>query len=114
MTKSKSVRVSVTSRATSWGRRGLMRSLLSNSALHVNDNANGPPTPPDELVPTTLKMNALRAPSLLPPAKAPACSLANHALQRTAPHVTAPASATAFPPTVQVPRRAPWSLSLGR
>jgi hypothetical protein len=29
----------------------------------------------------------------------------NHALQRTAPHVTAPASTTALPPTVQVPRR---------
>ena len=37
----------------------------------------------------------------------------NHALQRTAPHVTAPASTAAFPPTVQVPRRAPRSLSLG-
>ena len=37
----------------------------------------------------------------------------NHALQRTAPHVTAPATAAAFPPTVQVPRRAPRSLSLG-
>jgi hypothetical protein len=38
----------------------------------------------------------------------------NHALQRTAPHVTAPASTAAFPPTMQVPRRAPRSLSLGR
>ena len=37
----------------------------------------------------------------------------NHALQRTAPCVTAPASAAAFPPTVQVPRRTPLSLSLG-
>ena len=37
---------------------------------------------------------------------------ANHALQRTAPCVTAPASAAAFPPTVQVPRRTPLSLSL--
>jgi hypothetical protein len=37
----------------------------------------------------------------------------NHSLQRSAPHVTAPASTTAFPPTVQVPRRAPRSLSLG-
>jgi hypothetical protein len=37
----------------------------------------------------------------------------NHALQRTAPHVTAAASAAAFPPTVQPPRRAPRSLSLG-
>jgi len=36
----------------------------------------------------------------------------NHALQRTAPCVTAPASAAAFPPTVQVPRRTPLSLSL--
>ncbi len=36
----------------------------------------------------------------------------NHALQRTAPHVTAPASTATFPPTVQVPRRAPRSLSL--
>ncbi len=37
----------------------------------------------------------------------------NHALQRTAPHVTAPASTTTLPPTAQVPRRAPRSLSLG-
>ena len=37
----------------------------------------------------------------------------NHALQRTAPCVTAPASTTAFPPTMQVPRRTPLSLSLG-
>ena len=37
----------------------------------------------------------------------------NHALQRTAPCVTAPASAAAFPPTMQVPRRTPQSLSLG-
>jgi hypothetical protein len=37
----------------------------------------------------------------------------NHALQRTAPCVTAPASAAAFPPAVQVPRRTPRSLSLG-
>lgn len=36
----------------------------------------------------------------------------NHALQRTAPCVTAPASAAAFPPTMQVPRRTPRSLSL--
>jgi len=36
----------------------------------------------------------------------------NHALQRTAPCVTAPASA-AFPPTVHLPRRTPLSLSLG-
>ena len=36
----------------------------------------------------------------------------NHALQRTAPHVTAPASTAALPPTMQVPRRAPRSLSL--
>jgi len=36
----------------------------------------------------------------------------NHALQRTAPCVTAPASAAAFPPTMQVPRRTPLSLSL--
>ena len=28
-----------------------------------------------------------------------------HALQRTAPHVTAPASTAAFPPTMQLPRR---------
>ena len=35
------------------------------------------------------------------------------ALQRTGPHVTAAASTTAFPPTMQVPRRAPRSLSLG-
>ena len=38
---------------------------------------------------------------------------ANHALQRTAPCVTAPASTAAFPPTMQVPRRTPRSLSLG-
>jgi len=37
----------------------------------------------------------------------------NHALQRTAPCVTAPASTAAFPPTTQVPRRTPLSLSLG-
>jgi hypothetical protein len=37
----------------------------------------------------------------------------NHALQRTAPGVTAPASAAAFPSTMQVPRRPPQSLSLG-
>ena len=37
----------------------------------------------------------------------------NHALQRTAPCVTAPASTAAFPPTVQVPCRTPLSLSLG-
>jgi hypothetical protein len=35
------------------------------------------------------------------------------ALQRTAPSVTAPASTAAFPPTMQVPRRTPRSLSLG-
>ena len=33
-------------------------------------------------------------------------------LQRTTPCVTAPASAAAFPPTMQVPRRTPRSLSL--
>jgi len=37
----------------------------------------------------------------------------NQALQRTAPCVTAPASAAAFPPAMQVPRRTPRSLSLG-
>jgi hypothetical protein len=37
----------------------------------------------------------------------------NHALQRTAPCVTAPVSTAAFPPTMQVPRRTPRSLSLG-
>ena len=37
----------------------------------------------------------------------------NHALQRTAPCVTAPASTAAFPPAMQVPRRTPQSLSLG-
>ena len=37
----------------------------------------------------------------------------NHALQRTAPCVTAPASTAALPPTMQVPRRTPLSLSLG-
>ena len=36
-----------------------------------------------------------------------------HALRRIAPCVTAPASAAAFPPTMQVPRHAPPSLSLG-
>ena len=38
---------------------------------------------------------------------------ANHALQRTAPCVTAPDSTAALPPAVQVPRRTPRSLSLG-
>jgi hypothetical protein len=38
----------------------------------------------------------------------------NHALQRTAPCVTARASAAAFPPTMQVPRRTPRSLSFGQ
>ena len=37
----------------------------------------------------------------------------NHALQRTAPCVTAPASTAAFPPAMQVPRRTLRSLSLG-
>ena len=37
----------------------------------------------------------------------------NHALQRTAPCVTAPASTAALPPAMQVPRRTPRSLSLG-
>lgn len=37
----------------------------------------------------------------------------NQELQRTAPCVTAPASAAAFPPAMQVPRRTPRSLSLG-
>ena len=37
----------------------------------------------------------------------------NHALQRTAPGVTVAASTAAFPPAMQVPRRAPRSLSLG-
>ena len=36
----------------------------------------------------------------------------NHALQKTAPRVTVAASATAFPPTSQLPRRTPLSLSL--
>jgi len=36
-----------------------------------------------------------------------------YALQRTALCVTAPASAAAFPPTMQVPRRTPLSLILG-
>jgi hypothetical protein len=36
----------------------------------------------------------------------------NQALQRTAPGVTAPASVTAFPPAIQMPRRPPESLSL--
>ncbi len=43
----------------------------------------------------------------------PAPATPNHALQRTAPYVTAPASTAAFPPTMQVPRRTPRSLSLG-
>ena len=30
-----------------------------------------------------------------------------YALKRTAPHVTAPASTAAFPPTMQLPRRLP-------
>jgi hypothetical protein len=37
----------------------------------------------------------------------------NHALQRTAPHVTAAASDLRLSPTVQPPCRAPRSLSLG-
>jgi len=37
----------------------------------------------------------------------------NHALQRTAPHVTAAASGLRLSPTMQPPRRAPRSLSLG-
>ena len=44
---------------------------------------------------------------------APNNATPNHALQRTAPCVTAPASAAAFPPALQVPRRTPRSLSLG-
>ncbi len=36
----------------------------------------------------------------------------NQALQRTRLRVTAPASAAAFPPTTQVPRRSGVSLSL--
>jgi hypothetical protein len=48
------------------------------------------------------------ATGLLPMNEAP-----NHALQRTAQHVTAAASASALPPTVQPRRRAPRSLSLG-
>ena len=46
--------------------------------------------------------------TFLPPTATP-----NQALQRTAPCVTAPASAATFPPTMQVPRRTPLSLSLG-
>lgn len=37
----------------------------------------------------------------------------DHALQRTAPHVTAPASTAAFPLTMEVPRRGPPSPRLG-
>ena len=37
----------------------------------------------------------------------------NHALQRTAPAVTARASAAAFPPTMHGPRQPPPSLRLG-
>jgi hypothetical protein len=37
----------------------------------------------------------------------------NQALQRTRLRVTAPAFTTAFPPTMQVPRRSGVSLSLG-
>jgi hypothetical protein len=37
----------------------------------------------------------------------------NHALQRTAPRVTAPASGLRLSPTAQGPRHAPPSLSLG-
>jgi len=57
-----------------------------------------------------------RMPPSLPALKlrpaAPAASF-NPALQRTAPRVTVAASAAAFPPTMQVPRRTPLSLSLG-
>jgi len=38
----------------------------------------------------------------------------SHALQRIALCLTAPASTAALPPTMQVPRRTPPSLSLGR
>jgi hypothetical protein len=41
---------------------------------------------------------------LLPLSRAQCGWGANHALQRTAPCVTAPASAAAFPPTAQVSR----------
>jgi len=41
-------------------------------------------------------------------------SAPNHTLQRTAPCVTAPASAAALPSTLQVPSHTPWSLGLGR
>ena len=47
----------------------------------------------------------------------PTTATPNHALQRTAPGVTACAPTTfapaAFPPAMQVPRRTPRSLSLG-
>jgi hypothetical protein len=43
----------------------------------------------------------------------PAPLHAIYALQRTAPHVTAAASASLLPSAVQPPRRAPRSLSLG-
>jgi hypothetical protein len=46
-----------------------------------------------------------------PPISAPTSP--SHALQRIAPHVTAPASAAALPLTVQVPRRTPPSLTSG-
>ena len=58
--------------------------------------------------------HAAGQPSYSPAVKDPhTFSGANQALQRTAPCVTAPASTAAFPPTVQVPRRALRSLSLG-
>ena len=60
---------------------------------------------------------ALASPSLfyffLVPRFMTTAATPNHALQRTAPCVTAPASAAAFPPAMQVPRRTPLSLSLG-
>lgn len=36
----------------------------------------------------------------------------NYPLQRTRPHITAPASTATFPPSMQVPRRTGMSLSV--
>ena len=67
-----------------------------------------PDTEPPNSSPATTPNNLRSMTAFLQSAEAP-----NHALQRTAPCVTAPASTAAFPPATQVPRRTPRSLSLG-
>jgi hypothetical protein len=63
------------------------------------------------LVPSPIIARPSNAPTA-PPVQPNPCHLSTFP-QPTAPCVTAPASATAFPPTMQVPRRTPRSLSLG-